>query len=84
LSVVVALAAITVLSLYRVLRGPTLFDRLTGIGLIGTKTMILLVLLGFFTDRLDMYVDISISYSLISFMSTLVLAKYFERREHKP
>ena len=45
------LALATTLSLYRVLRGPTIFDRLTGLGLIGTKTIVLLVLLGFLTDR---------------------------------
>ena len=36
-SVAVALALVMVLSLYRVVSGPSIFDRLTGLGLIGSK-----------------------------------------------
>jgi multicomponent Na+:H+ antiporter subunit F len=78
---IVTLALATLLSLYRVLRGPTVFDRLTGLGLIGTKTTVILVLLGFLTQRLDMFVDISLAYGLIGFIGSLVLAKYFEQKE---
>jgi multicomponent Na+:H+ antiporter subunit F len=78
---IVTLALATLLSLYRVLRGPTVFDRLTGLGLIGTKTTVILVLLGFLTKRLDMFVDISLAYGLIGFIGSLVLAKYFEQKE---
>ena len=81
---VVTLSVAMALSLYRVLRGPTVFDRLTGLGLIGTKTILLLLLLGFLTQRVDMFVDISLSYGLMSFIGTLVLAKYFEQRETEP
>lgn len=75
------LALAMTLSLYRVLRGPTTLDRLTGLGLIGTKTIVLLVLLGFLTHRVEIFVDITLSYSLIGFIGTLVLAKYFEQKE---
>lgn len=75
-----ALALATTLSLYRVLRGPTVFDRLTGLGLLGTKTIVLLLLMGFLTRRLDVFVDISLSYGLISFLGSLALAKYFETK----
>jgi multicomponent Na+:H+ antiporter subunit F len=75
------LALAMTLSLYRVLRGPTTFDRLTGLGLIGTKTVVLLILLGFLTNRVEIFVDITLSYSLIGFIGSLVLAKYFERKE---
>jgi multicomponent Na+:H+ antiporter subunit F len=77
----ITLALAMTLSLYRVLRGPTILDRLTGLGLIGTKTLVLLVLLGFLTHRVEIFVDITLSYSLISFIGTLALAKYFERKE---
>jgi multicomponent Na+:H+ antiporter subunit F len=77
----ITLALATTLSPYRVLRGPTVFDRLTGLGLIGTKTTVLLVLLGFLTGRLGMFVDISLAYGLIGFIGVLGLAKYFEQKE---
>lgn len=77
----ILLALAMLLSLYRVLFGPTTFDRLTGLGLIGTKTVILLVVLGFLAKRLDIFVDIALSYVLISAIGTIVLAKYFERKD---
>jgi multicomponent Na+:H+ antiporter subunit F len=67
------------LSLYRVLVGPTIFDRLIGIGLIGTKSVILLLLLGVIAGKLDSLVDVALSYSLITLVTTLTLAKYLER-----
>lgn len=81
LGIVVALSLAMILSLYRVLRGPTVFDRLTGVGLIGTKTVVLLVAVGQLTRREAIFVDISLAYGLISFVGTIVLAKYFERKE---
>jgi multicomponent Na+:H+ antiporter subunit F len=80
-SAAIILALAMTLSLYRVLRGPTAFDRLTGLGLIGTKTVVLMVLLGFLTKRVDMFVDITLSYALIGFVGVLILAKYFEHKE---
>ena len=79
-AIAAALALTMVLSLYRVLRGPTLFDRLTGLGLIGTKTLVLLLLVGFWTERIEIYVDIAMSYGLLSFVGTLALARYFEQK----
>jgi multicomponent Na+:H+ antiporter subunit F len=78
--VATTLALAMLLSLYRVLRGPTVFDRLTGLGLIGTKTVVLLIVLGFLTRRVDIFVDITLSYTLISVIGALILAKYFEQK----
>lgn len=69
---------IVVLMVYRVLRGPTLFDRLTGLGVIGTNVILILLLLGFLIGRVDMFVDISLAYAMLGFVTFLVLAKYFE------
>ena len=81
LGVTITLACAMILSLYRVLRGPTAFDRLTGLGLIGTKTIVLLIMLGVLTGRVDIFIDITLSYALLSFIGSLILAKYFEHRE---
>jgi len=77
-SVAVALTLVMLLSLYRVVSGPSIFDRLTGLGLIGSKMIVLLLVLGAWSERVDLYVDIALSYGLISFVGTLVMAKYFE------
>ena len=81
LGAAVTLALAMLLSLYRVFRGPTAFDRLTGLGLIGTKTVVLLIVIGFLTERIDIFIDITLAYALISVIGTLILAKYFESEE---
>jgi len=68
------------LSLYRGVFGPTVFDRIMGVGFVGSKTLVILVLMGFIYERIDMFVDIALAYSILLFASTLVVAKYFQTR----
>ena len=79
--VAIALVVVMPLSFYRVLAGPTHFDRLTGLGLIGTKTTILLVLIGALTNKTALAVDLALTYALVSFIGTLALAKFFEKEK---
>ncbi|MEZ4703734.1 MAG: monovalent cation/H+ antiporter complex subunit F [Bdellovibrionota bacterium] len=69
------------LSLVRVIQGPTSFDRLTGSALIGTKTIVLIILLGIIKDQVSLYVDIALTYAIIGFIGSLIFAKFFE---HQP
>lgn len=68
------------LSLYRGIFGPTVFDRIIGVGFVGSKALSLLVLVGVLYNRIDMFVDIALAYSLLVFISTLVFAKHFQKR----
>jgi len=79
--ILIALAVLMSFSMARVLWGPTAFDRLTGLGLIGTKAIIVLLLLGYLTNQVPFFVDISLSYSSIAYIGSLALAKYFEKYE---
>jgi multicomponent Na+:H+ antiporter subunit F len=81
----IALFAITLvfvvavlLPFYRVVIGPTVFDRLMGVGVIGTKTVVLVCLAGFAYGRLDMFIDIAIAYAMLNYISTVVIAKYLD------
>jgi multicomponent Na+:H+ antiporter subunit F len=67
-------------SLYRVAAGPTVFDRVIGAGLMGTNTVIILVLVGFLYERTDMFVDLALTYALLNFIGVIALAKYVEPR----
>ena len=73
-----ALGVLLFLPLWRIARGPTIFDRLVGTGVMGTKTTVLLVLMGYAVGRADMFVDISLGYGLALLVGTLVTAKYLE------
>ncbi len=66
--------------LYRVLRGPTVFDRVLGLNGISTKAIILLVVIGTFYERVDMFVDISTGYALLNLVGSLAIVKYLEER----
>ena len=67
--------------LYRVFTGPTVFDRTIGAGLIGTNAILVLVLIGFLYERVDMFVDLALAYGMLNFIGIVALAKYFERKE---
>ena len=66
--------------LYRVVRGPTVFDRVLGLNGISTKAIILLVVIGSFYGRVDMFVDISTGYALLNLVGSLAIAKYLETK----
>lgn len=68
-------------SLYRVLFGPTILDRLIGVNAIGSKTVILLLLIGFLYERVDMFVDIALAYGFLNFIAVVAAARYFHKRK---
>jgi len=74
------LGLLVLLSLYRGILGPTIFDRIIGVGFVGSKAMAILVFMGFLYKRVDMFVDIALAYSLLIYISTLVFAKYFQTK----
>lgn len=79
--VATGLAIIIVIPFYRVIKGPTLFDRLLGTAAIGTKSLVLILLIGLFFNRLDMFIDIALAYAMLNFIGALIIAKYFSNKE---
>ena len=67
------------LCLYRVVKGPVIMDRIIGVNVIGTKTIVLLCLIGFLAGRPDMFLDIALAYALINFIATVAVLRYMER-----
>ncbi len=78
--VLVLLAILIGVYLYRVLQGPTIFDRVLGLNGISTKAIILLIVMGVYFDRVDMFIDISTGYALINLVGALAVAKYLEEK----
>jgi len=74
----VGMCVLVLLCLYRVTYGPNVLNRAAGINAVGTKTLILLLIMGEIYGRVDMFVDISMVYALLNFIGTLVLAKYIK------
>ncbi len=78
-----ALGLLILLSLYRLVTGPTILDRILCGNIIGTKTTVMLLLIGIMYDDLGMFVDISIAYALLNFIATLGASKYFIRKQQE-
>ncbi len=78
--VLVLLAILIGAYLYRVLRGPTVFDRVLGLNGISTKAIILLIVIGMYFERVDMFIDISTGYALLNSVGALAVAKYLEQK----
>ena len=69
------------LSLYRVLWGPSIVDRIVAANIIGTKTIVIILFTGHLFNRVEFFIDIAIVYALINFVGTLGFAKYFEQKD---
>ncbi len=79
LGITIFIAVLTAIALYRVAVGKTIFDRIIAAGLVGTNGFIILILIGFLFERVNMFIDIAIAYALLNFVVVIVLGKYFDR-----
>ena len=76
----VAAAAILItigLALVRALLGPTIYDRILAVNMIGTKTVLLIAVYAFLSDRTDI-LDIALIYALINFVGVVAVLKLVE------
>ena len=64
---------------YRMLVGPTAIDRIVAANIIGTKTAVLLVVIGTLFHDVGMFVDFALAYALLNFIGSLAAARYFAR-----
>lgn len=71
------------LMLIRVFRGPTVYDSLNGIFVLGIDVIFVLLLVGFSSGRQDMFVDIAISYGILGFVSTMIIAMFLGGNHRK-
>jgi multicomponent Na+:H+ antiporter subunit F len=75
-----AIIAAMALALIRAIAGPSLYDRILAGNSFGTKTVLLIGLMGFLTGRPD-FLDIALLYALINFTATLATLRFFSYRK---
>ncbi|MGB1072005.1 MAG: monovalent cation/H+ antiporter complex subunit F [Planctomycetota bacterium] len=68
-----------VLALIRAVKGPTTYDRVLAVNVFGTKTVIILALLGYIGNRSG-FLDIAVLYALVNFLGTVALLRFVESR----
>lgn len=74
----VALAAVLTtmgMALARAWRGPTVFDRILALNMFGTKTVLLISVMGFFLGRPD-FLDLAIVYALMNFIGVIAVLRF--------
>lgn len=76
----VVLTIIIAIPLIRVVKGPTVYDKIMGANAIATKTIVLICLIGFLNGRIDMYLDITIAYAVLGFLGVMAIAKYIDTK----
>lgn len=67
--------------LLRVFRGPSVFDRLNGMFVIGLDVIVVLLLVGYTDGREEMYIDIAVSYGVLGFITSVIVAKFMGGKE---
>jgi multicomponent Na+:H+ antiporter subunit F len=67
------------LMIVRAMIGPSHYDRILAANSFGTKTVLLIALIGFLFGRSD-FLDIALAYALINFVTTIALMKFFRYR----
>ena len=75
---IVTLAAVLItifLALLRAGWGPTVFDRILALNMLGTKTVLLILVVGFLTQRPD-FIDLSLLYALMNFIGMVAVLRF--------
>ena len=72
-----ALLVAMIMTIIRVIYGPTIYDRILGVNAFGTKALLLIAVLGFLTGRPE-FLDIALVYALINFIGTIAILKFFK------
>ncbi len=71
----IAILVVMIMATIRGIMGPTLYDRVLAVNMFGTKTVLLIALLGFVMGRPE-FLDIAIVYALINFISVIGVLRY--------
>ena len=75
---IIAILITILLALVRSLMGPTVYDRIAAMNMVGTKTILLIAVFAFLTGRHDL-LDIALVYALINFIGVVAVLKLIEQ-----
>jgi multicomponent Na+:H+ antiporter subunit F len=66
------------LALARAFIGPTVYDRILAVNMVGTKTVLLIAVFAVLSGRTSM-IDIALTYALINFIGVVAVLKFVEQ-----
>ncbi len=76
LIIIAALLFFIFLMVIKMIKGPTIYDRMNGLSVISANVLILILVYGFIDGRPEMFIDIAIAYAILGFVTNIIVAKY--------
>ena len=73
--VLVAIVVTMAMALIRATLGPTVFDRILALNMFGTKTVLLISVIGFLSGRPD-FLDLAMVYALMNFIGVIAVLRF--------
>jgi multicomponent Na+:H+ antiporter subunit F len=80
LGTILAIFTTMALALWRAIKGPSVFDTIVGVNVFGTKTVLLIALIAYFSGNGDL-VDVALVYALINFLAVVAVLKLVRQRD---
>ena len=80
LATILAIFTTMALALWRALKGPTVYDTIVAVNAFGTKTVLLIALITFFSGNYDL-IDVALVYALINFIGVIAVLKLVDRQD---
>ncbi len=74
------LVVLLIIMLVMMFRRKTLLDKLNYVLAMNTVIVLLILVVGYKDGREDMFIDIALSYSILGFVTSVILAKYIGGR----
>ncbi|MDO6428314.1 MrpF/PhaF family protein [Thalassotalea sp. 1_MG-2023] len=76
-AVCITILVVMALALARAFNADTVYDRILGVNMFGTKTVLFIAVVGYLMGRPD-FLDIAIVYALINFIGMVAVLRFFE------
>ena len=80
LYLILAIVLSAVLTFYRVIKGPSVPDRIVAMNSIGVMFLLVLVLLSYYFER-KIFIDVALVYGVLIFIDVLIMIKYLGKPE---
>ena len=79
-AILLAITGVVLLMLFFMIRKNGVYDKLNAMFVMNTNIVFLILVRGLLDGRIDMYIDIALSYSILGFVTTVILAKFIGGR----
>lgn len=77
--VLITLSVLSFFSALRIILGPSIWDRLLGLNLITSKTIMIIIIIAMLRKQ-NFLLDIALTFALLSFIGIIFISVYIQRK----